>query len=131
MAHPEPDPEIDFGDPGTKFEEPLVLMLEGPHAFHKLGDIGRPGFGPQKIVVEAYKPPWLIGSFLEGFGFMDVHFPKDDCRKMTDEEKREHEKGRIVIVPMSEAFEVRHVSTDKDVSDFIGRCVEEFGDESS
>ena len=46
---------IDFDDPGIKFDEPLVLILEGPHAFHKLGDIGRPGFGPEKIVVGACK----------------------------------------------------------------------------
>lgn len=122
---------IDFGDPGTKFEKPMVLILEGSHAFHQLGDIGRPGFGSQKIVVDAYKPPWMVGNFLEGFGFMNVHFPKDECREMTTEEKREHEKSRIEIVPMSEVFEVRHAPTDKDVSDFIGRCVEEFGDESS
>ena len=122
---------IDFGDPGTRFDKPLVLILEGPHAFHQLGDIGRPGFGSQKIVVEAYKPPWLVGNFLEGFGFMSVHFPKVECREMTDKEKREHENGRTAIIPMSEVFEVRHVPTDRDVSDFIGWCVEEFGGEPS
>ena len=120
---------IDFGDPGVKFNEPLVLILEGPHAFHKLGDIGRPGFGSEKIVVWASKPPWLIGNFAEGLGFIDVHFHKDECREMTDEEKRKHENSRIVIVPMSSVFEVRQVPTAEDISDFIGRCVEEFGDE--
>ena len=120
---------IDFGDPGVEFNEPLVLILEGPHAFHKLGDIGRPGFGSEKIVVWASKPPWLIGNFAEGLGFIDVHFHKDECREMTDEEKRKHENSRIVIVPMSSMFEVRQVPTAEDISDFIGRCVEEFGDE--
>ena len=87
------------------------------------------------VCVTAYKmtdkPPWLVGNFLEGFGFMSVHFPKVECREMTDKEKREHENGRTAIIPMSEVFEVRHVPTDRDVSDFIGRCVEEFGGEPS
>lgn len=122
---------IDFGDPGIKFDEPRVLILEGPHAFHKLGDIGRPGFGSEKIVVWASKLPWLIGNFTEGLGFIDVHFHKDECREMTDEEKRKHENSRIVIVPMSSVFEVRQVPTAEDISDFIGRCVEEFEGESS
>ncbi|MNH75592.1 hypothetical protein D3C73_278360 [compost metagenome] len=62
-----------------------VMVLEGgSQALHLLGDIGRAE--DDLISVRAEDEHFYIGNFCEGFGFYDVHFPKENVRPMTREE---------------------------------------------
>ncbi|QTH44943.1 hypothetical protein J4772_11380 [Cohnella sp. LGH] len=65
--------------------KPRYLILKGGSpAVHKLGDIGRTE--DDLIYVAEETPGHFIGSFVEGFGFMDVEFRKIDCRPLTPDE---------------------------------------------
>lgn len=56
----------------------------GTTANHKLGDISRDE--PDYFWVETEDADDYIGSWVTGFGFFNVHFPKDTTREPTDEE---------------------------------------------
>lgn len=88
---------IDFDEQGDALpEERLMVLRDTSHAFHKLGDIGRPESDRiEFIMVESEKSDFLVGSFVEGFGFIKVHFPREACSAPTDGE-REWMAGRKI-----------------------------------
>jgi hypothetical protein len=91
-----PPPELSAAPAGTR-----VMVLNCPaHAYHGLGDIGRPAVAGRTefIVVGAEKPGFLIGNFCEGYGFINVHFPREACREVTAEEQAWLSRRRIAIV---------------------------------
>ena len=92
---------IDFDDPGTPLPDAADMVLrDSSHAYHKLGDIGRPAVAGRTefIVVSAEKPGFLIGNFCEGYGFINMHFPRGACREATAEEQAWLSRHRIEIV---------------------------------
>jgi hypothetical protein len=95
--------DIDFGDPGTPIpmfgSARTMALRDSSHAYHKLGDIGRPATGQTEFIfVRAEKPGFLIGNFCEGYGFLNVHFPREACREVTADEEAFLSRHRIVVV---------------------------------
>ena len=93
-------PDIDFDDRGTPLPTAKTMALrDSSHAYHKLGDIGRPATTGRVefITVRAEKPGFLVGNFCEGFGFFDVHFPREACRELTTAEEA-WLSGRVTVV---------------------------------
>lgn len=65
--------------------KPRYLILKGGSpAIHKLGDISRDE--DDLIFVKSETQNHFIGNFVEGFGFADVAFMKNDCRPLTQGE---------------------------------------------
>ena len=65
-----------------------IMILKGNSpAIHKLGDIRRED--DDYIRIHKETETHYIGSFEEGFGFIDVEFKKEDCRQLTEEERKE------------------------------------------
>ena len=65
--------------------EPRIMVLKGNSpAIHMLGDIRRDE--DDYITVREETETEYIGSFVEGFGFVGVHFNKVDVRPCTKEE---------------------------------------------
>ena len=62
----------------------MILKANSP-AIHKLGDIGRNI--DDKIRIHSEDDTYYIGSFEEGYGFINVKFNKSDCRPLTQEER--------------------------------------------
>jgi hypothetical protein len=65
----------------------MMMLKGGSPALHKLGNIGRIEDEYIRIYKEEYK--YYIGNFEEGFGFVDVKFKKEDCRSLTEEERKD------------------------------------------
>jgi hypothetical protein len=65
----------------------MMILKGGSSAIHKLGDIGRKEDDYIRVFEEDKE--YYIGNFEEGFGFIDVKFKKEDCRSLTDEERKE------------------------------------------
>lgn len=65
----------------------IMVLKGGSPALHKLGDIGRSN--DNFIRVHAESDGYYIGNFEEGFGFIDVEFKKEDCRSLTEAERKE------------------------------------------
>lgn len=63
----------------------IMVLKGGSPAIHKLGDLGRKEDNFIKVSTET--DTHYIGSFVEGFGFFNVEFKKEDCRLLTIEEK--------------------------------------------
>lgn len=57
-------------------------------AIHKLGDISRDE--PDLCIVYKEDEENYIGNWVEGFGFIEVKFPKETTRPLTEEEKKSH-----------------------------------------
>ncbi|MFC6546107.1 hypothetical protein ACFQBN_05220 [Cohnella cellulosilytica] len=64
-----------------------MILKGGSPAIHKLGDIGREQ--DDLIYVKSETPDHFIGNFVEGFGFTDVAFKKNDCRSLNPGEIEE------------------------------------------
>ena len=81
--------DIDFDKDATPLPKTTLMVLrDTSHAFHKLGDIGRPDSDRIEFIqVYAEKPDFLVGRFIEGYGFFDVHFPRAACAKPTKKEQ--------------------------------------------
>lgn len=81
--------DIDFDERGDALPESRLMVLrDTAHAFHKLGDIGRPGSDRVEFIqIQAEKPDFLVGMFIEGYGFFNVHFPRAACAEPTKKEK--------------------------------------------
>lgn len=95
-------PDINFDDSGTPLSAPKIMALrDSSHAYHKLADIGRKAVAGRVefIAVHAEKPGFLVGSFCEGYGFFNVHFPREACGELTAEEKAWLSGQRAVISP--------------------------------
>jgi hypothetical protein len=64
-----------------------MVLKGGSPAIHQLGNIGRENDDYIRVYDET--EDCYIGSFEEGFGFVDVKFRKGDCRPITEEERKE------------------------------------------
>jgi len=82
--------DIDFDEAGDPLPETKIMVLrDTTHAFHKLGDIGRPQSDRVEFIqVWSEKADFFIGRFTEGYGFFDVHFPRAACSEPTAKEKK-------------------------------------------
>ena len=99
---------IDFSDHGSPLPTAdarcgpgkTMVLRDSSHAYHGLGDIGRPAVAGRTefIFVSAEKPGFLVGNFLEGYGFINVHFPREACREVTADEEVWLSRHRIEIV---------------------------------
>jgi len=65
----------------------IMILKGGSPAIHKLGNIGR--LNDEHIRVHEETETHYIGNFEEGFGFINVEFRKEDCRLLTEEERKE------------------------------------------
>ena len=63
----------------------IMMLKANSPAIHKLGDIGRKY--DDKIRIHSEDDTYYIGSFEEGFGFINVKFNKADCRPLTQMER--------------------------------------------
>ena len=65
-----------------------IMILKGNSpAIHLLGDIRREE--DEYIRIHEETETHYIGNFEEGFGFINVEFRKEDCRQLTEEERKE------------------------------------------
>jgi len=73
--------------------EPHYLM--GTEAYHQLGDIGR----DEDDLFQAYDETddYWIGSWVTGYGFFNVCFPKETSRELTPLEVEHWSKQRIQV----------------------------------
>lgn len=81
--------------PEYKREYDLYFLKKGADAIHQLGNIKRDVLNAELIVVNGEDEEFYIGNFVEGFGFVDVKFRKEDCRKATLEELDMCDDGRM------------------------------------
>lgn len=90
---------IDFDEQGDMLPEPRLMVLwDTLHAFHRLGDIGRPESDQVEFVwIRSVKSDFLVGNFVEGYGFFNVHFPRAACSAPTDAEKERFASMRFEI----------------------------------
>ena len=63
----------------------IMILKGGSPAIHMTGDIGRKC--DDKIRIHSEDDTHYIGSFEEGYGFINVKFNKSDCRLLTQEER--------------------------------------------
>ena len=63
----------------------IMMLKANSPAIHKLGNIGRDI--DDKIRIHSEDENYYIGSFEEGYGFINVKFNKSDCRSLTLEER--------------------------------------------
>lgn len=90
---------IDFEDIGKPIPNKILRLVNNKHAWHKLGYVGRPESNVKEyILIHHEKDDYYIGSFIEGFGFINVHFLKEDCINLTDQEKKHIEGMKVVII---------------------------------
>ena len=75
-----------------------MFLRKGGKAIHQLGDISRDVYNAELIVVDGEDESNWIGHFVEGFGFVNVRFAKDDCKVATAEEIEMWFKDRDCIV---------------------------------
>lgn len=64
-------------------------------AIHQLGDISRGE--PDLCVIRSEDADNYIGNWVEGYGFINVKFPKRTTRELTDEEKEKWHGRQITI----------------------------------
>jgi hypothetical protein len=64
-------------------------------AHHKLGDISR--IVPDLAYVTDEDDEAYIGQWVEGFGYINVRFPKATTRELTDAEREHYDGKRLVI----------------------------------
>lgn len=81
------------GKKPIKKEPFLSFHVIATKAMHQLGDISRPD-GDLALISDEDKSDW-IGSWMTGFGFINVRFPKETTRDLTDEEVEKYEKRSI------------------------------------
>ena len=68
-------------------------FMMATHAFHVLGDISRDQ--PSLVVIDGEDEDDFIGQFVEGFGYINVRFPKGTTRELTAAEVEQYN-GRVV-----------------------------------
>lgn len=77
-----------------KMKEPRMMMAT--KAFHQLGEISRDE--EDYCFVEEETKGWYRGSWVTGFGFFNVKFPKDSTRELTAQEQEHIDNVKLVIV---------------------------------
>lgn len=73
----------------THYAHTMDRYLMATKATHKLGDLSRDD--PDLCRVYAEDGDDWIGSWVEGFGFFDVKFPKATTRPLTEVEVKEYD----------------------------------------
>lgn len=73
--------------------EPKKLM--GTIAYHKLGEISRQI--PDIFTAVAETETYWVGSWVTGFGFVSVLFPKETSRELTEEEVETYKTKKLGI----------------------------------
>jgi len=76
----------------TKFEPRYMMATK---AIHKLGDISREE--PDLCFVQKESGDVYIGAWITGFGFVEVKFPKETTRSLTNEEIEYYNKKSVRI----------------------------------
>jgi len=79
-----------------------MMATKADHEF--AGDISRDE--PDLCCVGAETDHFYIGNWVEGLGFVDVVFPKETTRELTDAEK-EHYNGKHIGIPGSWAYQIK------------------------
>lgn len=83
-------PKEDNKDKGKYY-----LLKKGGSAIHKTGDISRDAYDAELIQIFKEDENYLIGNFVEGFGFVAVKFLKSDCRLATEKELKMCDDGQM------------------------------------
>jgi len=65
----------------------IMILKANSQAIHMLGDISREN--DEHIRVHEETETHYIGNFEEGLGFINIEFRKEDCRPLTEEERKE------------------------------------------
>ena len=65
-------------------EDTIYYHMMATKAYHQLGDISSEY--PDLCAISNETPDYYVGSWVEGFGFFHVLFPKKSTRDLTDEE---------------------------------------------
>ena len=73
----------------------LDQYMMATKAIHKLGDISRDE--EELCYIHGEDEENYIGMFVEGYGFVDVKFPKETTRKLTQEEIEKYNKKYVQI----------------------------------
>ena len=81
--------------PNIKRDYELYFLKKGADAIHQTGDISRDVYDAELIIVREEDEEFYIGNFVEGFGFIDVKFRKEDCRKATLEDLDMCDNGKM------------------------------------
>ena len=74
-------------------DPPKYMMATA--AFHKMGDVSADK--PQLCSVTRETDEYYVGTFILGPGLIDIHFPKETTRELTEEEKKEWNNKPIYI----------------------------------
>ena len=91
--------KIDFKDKGKEIKSKVMKLIGHRDAIHLLGYIGRPDSNiTEYIAVHYEKEDYYVGNFIEGLGFIDVHFPKHQCDDLTPQEQDKIDRSHLVIV---------------------------------
>lgn len=64
----------------------FYFIKKNGEAIHKCGDLTRDTYDAELIMIYEEDENYLIGNYIEGYGFTNVRFKKDDCRLATDDE---------------------------------------------
>jgi len=62
-------------------------------AIHKMGDISRDK--PDLCIINSEDESNYIGNWVTGYGFVEVEFPKETTRELTEEEIKNYNKSFI------------------------------------
>lgn len=74
----------------------LPCYMKATTAIHKMGNISREE--EDYCYVKEQNDEGYLGSWVEGYGFINVLFPFETTRELTDEEQDFVDKQRIVII---------------------------------
>lgn len=89
---------INFNDIGSAIEPTVMKLMGSKRAYHKLGDISRTGSNKiEYILIYGVKPEFFVGRFVEGFGFINVHFPHNECYRLNPNELKIYNNMKLVI----------------------------------
>lgn len=75
----------------------VMALKKGSPAFHMMGNIGRDILDVEYIYVNTESDDYYMGSFIEGLGFINVIFRKEDVRPLTKGEIDEQNKKILTI----------------------------------
>ena len=65
-------------------DHPESFSMMATKAYHKLGDISSDE--PDLCVVYSETENYYVGQWVTGYGFFNVHFPKNSTRELTESE---------------------------------------------
>ncbi len=79
----------------TKKGQIVTRYMMATKAMHRLGDISRDE--PDICIIESEQDDHFVGQWVTGLGFVNVRFPKDTTRELTEQEV-EHYQGKAYSV---------------------------------